>query len=496
MAINSLKSLLRSIKKVLNLLNYTTEIFVCIYSMDLVTTRVKTRFAPSPTGFMTIGNYRTALFNYLYAKAQNGQMLLRFEDTDALRSEITFVEQMKSDLNTMGLEIDYDQMVFQSKRKEIYDKYYQQLIEQNQAYECFCTPDDLALERKLQLSQGQAPKYSGRCRDLTLAQRQERKARGEKSVLRYRVQQNTRVKFTDLLMGEKDFDSNTIGDFIIRKASGDSAFFFCNALDDVLTQVTHVFRGDDHLTNTPRQIMLLESLGLKAPEYGHFPLILGSDHKPLSKRTGSRSIAELLETGHLPKAINNFLARLGHAMEHNELLSLELLAQSFSLSKVSKSAAHFDPSQLEFWQKIAFHQLDKKSYQELIEEYCPQISQDRADAFWSLVHPNCMNISDLEAWAGYLTDENSEGLFEKLEEYGWTPSIIASVRERWSQSWLDILSHLKEEFGLKGKKLFMPLRLILSSQQDGPPLPELFEFISPEVIEKRLGKILHDHHSV
>lgn len=453
---------------------------------------VKTRFAPSPTGLMTIGNYRTALFNFLYASKFDGKMLLRFEDTDRERSDSIFVEQICNDLLAMGMEFSPQETLFQSQRGSLYEKYYHQLLEQNDAYECFCTPEDLALERKLQLSAGVAPKYSGRCRDLTYQQRQELKDQGRKSVLRYRVPEQTVVSFNDILMGAKVFDSSTIGDFIIRKANGDAAFFFSNALDDVLSQITHVFRGDDHLTNTPRQILLLKSLNFTIPEYGHFPLILGSDHKPLSKRTGSRSIADLLKAGYLSNAINNFLSRLGHSIANNNLLELGELVKVFSLDKISSSSSHFDPCQLEFWQRKAFIEIPLKQRQEIISQHCPLVPENLHDEFWQIAHANCTNQDCLQQWSHYLFDSQQSFPLNEIIDFGWSKTMLEDLQQKWSIPWHDLLEHFKTHYDLKGKKLFMPLRLFLSCQHNGPPLEDLYRFVCPTLVKTRIGKLLDD----
>lgn len=457
---------------------------------------VKTRFAPSPTGFITLGNYRTALFNYLFSLKNGGEMLLRYEDTDSERSNGAFVEQIEQDLEFMGVGFDRSKVVFQSKQEKFYDEIYQKLIDNDQVYECFCSCDDLALERKMQLAQGQPPKYSGRCRDLTYQQKNEFLEQGKKPVLRFKVEADRVIEFNDLIMGPKQFDSNTIGDFIIRKANLDAAFFFANAVDDVQSGITHVFRGDDHVTNTPRQIMLMQALGWTVPKYGHYPLILGSDHKPLSKRTGSRSIAELNETGILPQAINNFLSRLGHSISNNTLLPLAELAEEFSLDKLSNSSSHFDPCQLDFWQRKAFSELSENQYTALIENNCPLVEQKDIQQFWDIAHANCQTASDLEHWSHYLLDASIDIDTERLSQFQWSAEILLSVRLTWPDGWSAVVSSLKKNFGLKGKSLFMPLRLILSGQEDGPPLDDLYNFVPHDIINQRIGKIIDDYKTV
>lgn len=262
---------------------------------------MKTRFAPSPTGYLTIGNIRTALFCALLAKHENGVFLLRIEDTDKLRSGQEFAEQLEFDLHWLGLDWQEGPQVggqsepyFQSQRQAIYDTYFQKLTDQNQVYPCFCSDEELAISRKIQLSSGQPPRYEGTCRNLTQEQINKKLAEGLKPTLRFRVPENQIIEFTDFVRGPQKFLSHEIGDFIIRRGDGSAAFFFCNAIDDSLMEITHVLRGEDHLTNTPRQLMLLQALKLAQPQYGHLALIVGPDGTPLSKRHGSRSIKVFL----------------------------------------------------------------------------------------------------------------------------------------------------------------------------------------------------------
>lgn len=261
---------------------------------------VKTRFCPSPTGLMHMGNVRTALFNALLAKSANGCFLLRIEDTDRERSDARYTKALMEDLLWLGLGWqegpDHHQgngPYHQSERQSIYDDYYQRLETAGVAYPCFCSEEELALQRKIQRSSGRPPRYPGTCRELTDAQREEKFAQGLKPTLRFAVPENEMIAFDDLVRGHQKFDSNDLGDFIIRRADGTPPFLFCNAVDDALMGVTHALRGEDHLTNTPRQLMVLDALGLTGPTYGHIALIVGPDGSPLSKRHGSRSIEEL-----------------------------------------------------------------------------------------------------------------------------------------------------------------------------------------------------------
>ena len=281
-----------------------------------------TRFAPSPTGSLHLGNARTALFSYLWARKSAGRFILRIEDTDALRSELRFRDELMAEMHWLGLDWDEGPDIggrsapySQAERGELYRTLFTQLEAAGMAYACYCTAQDLELSRKLQRMAGKPPRYAGTCRELTAAQRAEYQGRGSRPTLRFAVPRERTIEFTDAVHGPQRFASSDIGDFIVRRDDGSSAFFFCNAVDDSVMGVTQVLRGDDHLTNTPRQLMVLDALGLRRPGYGHVGLLVGADGAPLSKRHGSTSVHDFRERGFLPGAILNQLLRLGHTSE-------------------------------------------------------------------------------------------------------------------------------------------------------------------------------------
>jgi nondiscriminating glutamyl-tRNA synthetase len=312
-----------------------------------------TRFAPSPTGLLHLGNIRTALFSYLLAKRAGGVYVLRIEDTDTARGDAKYVGALMQDLRWLGLQWDEGPETggphapyYQSQRAEIYRQYLERLEAAGAAYPCFCTEHELKVERKTQIAAGRPPRYSGKCRALPPAQVAQRRAAGAAATLRFHVADGRFVEFVDGVRGAQRFDTSDIGDFVIRRSDGTPPFFFSNAVDDALMGVTRVVRGDDHLTNTPRQILLLEALGLRIPGYAHIPLVVGADGAPLSKRTGSKSVQQLRAQGFLPLAIDNYLARVGHTYESNQLLELDQLAVQFALEHVHHSPARYDEAQL------------------------------------------------------------------------------------------------------------------------------------------------------
>src|SRR6201992_1107883 len=355
-----------------------------------------TRFAPSPTGELHLGNARTALFNYWLARHQAGRFLLRIEDTDAERSKEQHTAALIEDLKWLGMLWDAGPdceglkgPYRQSQRRDFYDRYFAELERRNAVYPCYCTPLELEASRRAQLASGRPPRYAGTCRDLTAEQREKKSLEGVAPTTRFRVPLGRRIEFTDFVHGPQSFLSDDIGDFVIRRADGSAAFFFCNAVDDADMGVTHVLRGEDHLTNTPRQLMILEALELRAPSYGHVSLIVGSDGSPLSKRHGATSVREYRDRGFLPQAMTNHLFRLGHSTPEHGFLSLEEMGRAFDSAHLGRAPARFDEQQLLVWQKEAVHRL---SHEEALRWLGPLIPVDVDSkvlaAFVAAVLPN------------------------------------------------------------------------------------------------------------
>ena len=449
---------------------------------------MKTRFAPSPTGVMHLGNLRTALVNALIAHGTGGQLLLRIEDTDKERSKPEFVEQILLDLKWLGIEVD-EGPVFQSDRTAIYDRYFEQLIESDRAYLCYCSEQELAIHRKAQLSAGIAPRYSGTCRHLTEGQITDKRSKGLRPSLRFRVPDGQTIRFEDAIFGPKQFLSDDVGDFIIQKQDGGPTFMFCNAVDDALMEVTHAFRGEDHVTNTPRQLMILEALGLKAPQYGHFPIILGMDGKPLSKRNGSQSVLDLKQSGFLPEAILNYIARLGHSYEKNDFFSLEALGKEYSLNKVGTAPAKFDTQQLKHWQDTAWQTLTPTRIADVLSSVKPLIPAARWMRFVEIIRQNISFENDAILWAERifadecLLDEDGQAVLKTAGPDYFAAMLEALEKGEPAKA---ALEHTKQTLGIKGKALFMPLRIALTGQSKGPTFDELFELMPPKILKKRI----------
>lgn len=455
-----------------------------------MTHTIRTRFCPSPTGMIHLGNARTALFSYLLARAKSGHFLLRIEDTDRERSQEVFTHALKNDLIWLGLQWD-EGPYFQSERQPIYDDYYERLIKVGKAYPCFCAEEELSLIRRIQRSSGKPPRYPGTCRSLTTDQIEEKLAQGLKPTLRFRVPEDEQVVFQDIVRGEQRFATNDMGDFIIRRADGTAPFLFCNAIDDALMEVTHVLRGEDHVANTPRQIMLLESLGLSIPTYGHMALIVGSDGSPLSKRHGSRSITELREAGYLSIALVNYMARLGHYYGHDELLDLQGLASQFNMESFSRAPAKYDTHQLDYWQKTAVTQLNSTQFWEWVDSaLLEKVPSEHVDLLVSAVQPNVLFPSDVANWIDILFNSDWSASEEvksvlKLVDRAYFKVALESF-EKTGKNSEAMIAALKTTLSLKGKALFQPLRLALTGLTEGPELAKIMELLSSDKIRERL----------
>ena len=463
---------------------------------------IKTRFSPSPTGLLHLGNVRAALFSALYAKKKNGHFILRIEDTDAARSEHRFADILQEDLQWLTLNWQEGPHVegphapyFQSQRHVIYAKYYKILEEKKLAYACFCSDQELALNRKLQLSRGMPPRYPGTCRNLSEEEVAKRIAEGKKPALRFEVPLNKAIDFVDLVKGLQHFKSDDIGDFIIRRAEGTASFMFCNAIDDALMQVSHVLRGEDHLANTPRQLMILQTLNLHTPQYGHLSLITGDDGGKLSKREGSLSLHDLREQGYLPKAVFNYLARLSHNYGESHLMTFDELAANFHLDKISRSSARFDEHQLLHWQKEAVMSLDTgEVWHWLGEEIYHAVPEALRQDFIDAVRPNIYFPSEASEWVEILFGTGVNIKAEHIAVFkeagaGFFEALVNAVMIHGSDL-RSILAHMKDSLHVSGKKLFMPVRLALTGQMHGPELLQIVSLLGKDKMQQRFDEAL------
>lgn len=469
----------------------------------IMTTR--TRFAPSPTGHIHVGNARTALFCALLAARDGGAFILRIEDTDAARSDRSFEDSLREDLTWLGLhwqegpDVGGAQRPYrQSERGSLYAEYLQHLADNKQVYPCFCTSIELDMARKAQLAAGQPPRYAGTCAKLSTADIEARLAKGLKPALRFRVPETGETVFEDLVRGRQAFAHHDIGDFIIRRADGSPAFFFSNALDDALMGVTHVLRGEDHLANTPRQLLLLAALGLPAPRYAHLSLIVGQGGAPLSKREGGGSLKELRSEGILPEALLNYLARLGHTYASNEFMDLLGLAQGFGFSHLGHSPAHFDQQQLEHWQGEALRHRDEAGLWRWMTGAHPEIDQlvptAARTAFVEAVRGNLSRPADGAAWAHIVYDElppvtDAAGEALQAAGKGLLDAALAQIKAG-APEFKPFAKAVGAAAGLSGKELFKPLRAALTGRLDGPEMERLWKLMPPARLESRFRQAL------
>ncbi|MCY0902353.1 MAG: glutamate--tRNA ligase [Firmicutes bacterium] len=475
---------------------------------------VRLRYAPSPTGHLHIGGARTALFNYLYARHCGGAFILRIEDTDIDRHVDAAAEEFAQNLRWLGIE--WDEGVFQGgphapyscmERLPIYARYVQELKDKGLAYECFCTEDELAEAANAQVQAGEMPHYSGRCRHLSESERDAFRAQGRTPTIRLRVPDAHTVTFTDLVRGPLSFDSrSTGGDYRIVKSNGIPVYNFAVVVDDHLMEITHVIRGEEHISNTPRQLYVYEAFGWEAPRFGHVSLILGENGKKLSKRDESivQFIEQYKELGYLPQAIFNFLALLGWSPEgEQELLGHDELIQQFDLNRLSKSGAYFDAAKLSWMnaQYLRAHDLDDlaglaKPYlmrcvetapwtkadswqRELVALYQDQLTclselPEAARAFlsvdveWSSEARACLRTETGALVAGQFTE-----MLRQLSD----PITPDSARE--------LLKSLGQKTGTKGKDLYFPVRAIATGELHGKDLNRTLALLGHSLLYAR-----------
>jgi nondiscriminating glutamyl-tRNA synthetase len=477
------------------------------------------RFAPSPTGQLHVGNARTALFNWLFARQKGGTMVLRIEDTDIERSEARFEDQLIGDLKWLGL--DWDEgpdtggtygPYRQSDRLGIYREHAERLLSEGKAYLCFCTEEDLQKEREWALAEHRAPVYSGRCRRLDPAEAKRRRANGEGCAIRLQIPEHP-IRFHDIVHGDVEFSNEVVSDPIILRSSGMPVYNYVVVIDDALMKISHVIRGDDHLSNTPKQVALYEALGWPVPEFAHLSTILGGDRERLSKRHGATSIANFREMGVLPEALVNYLALLGWAPTGGtrEIFSREELVKEFSLERVTPSPAVFDMEKL-YW--LNRHYIKQRPAAELCSEaiiffYRSGLmsSGERGQAAshtpafreWfakmiNLLAPSVDRLDQLpnralpifhyDPKAALTAEDNDEVLAWPHTDaviVRFTSKILEDESAKNAQltpeRFKQIVNEVKAETGAKGKELFHPIRIIITGSHSGPEFDKLIPIL-------------------
>lgn len=479
---------------------------------------IRVRFAPSPTGPFHIGGARSALFNWLLAKKFNGKFIMRIEDTDLERSTKESEEGIKEALRWLGITWDEGTDVGgpygpyrQTERLDTYDTYTKQLLENGQAYYCYCSEEEIDAERQAQLDKGENPRYGGRCRHLTEEEKAGFIKRGVKPTVRFHVKENQQILFKDMVRDTVSFDSNGVGDFVIVKSDGVPVYNYAVVVDDALMKITHVIRGEEHLSNTPRQVVLYEALGFVPPVFGHISLILGTDRTKMSKRHGATAVDSYRKLGYLPEAIVNFLALLGWSPGgEKEFFSIEELIQEFSMERVAKNPAVFDVDKLNYISA----QYIKKADPELITELAlPHLKEAGyiGDGITGEKKQWLVEVVTLlQEYISYAAEivnhidiffnddvefENDEAI-QVLKDAD-VSAVMESFREKLTAlevvdapSVKALLKSITKELKLGGKKVFMPLRVALTGKMHGPDLDKVVALLGRERIMNRLTTTL------
>jgi glutamyl-tRNA synthetase/nondiscriminating glutamyl-tRNA synthetase len=460
---------------------------------------MRLRFAPSPTGHLHVGNARTALFNWLLARGSGGTLILRIEDTDTERSSSDSEAAIIQDLRWLGLDWDEGPDVGgsagpyrQSERRHLYESHAGTLVAAGHAYYCFCSREQLESERQAAVAAGRPAVYSGRCRALTREQADARRASGESAVVRFRVPAGRDVVFRDIVRGEVRFHADVIGDPILTRADGSPAYNFAVVVDDALMAITHVVRGEDHLSNTPRQVLFYEALGFPAPLFAHLALVLGPDHSPLSKRHGATSVAEFRARGYLPEAIANYLALIGWSPGGgDELLPLDELARRFALDQVGSSAGVFDEEKLAW---VNRHYLRIAAPGRLAELSVPHlrragllVAPDAAGLAFlastmTMVSASVDRLDQAPARLSFLfTYSAAEALSDpgvgaEMRSSG-PAAVVRTLADELSgaprldrERFREVAGVVRQKTGQKGRALFHPIRVALTGLADGPEL--------------------------
>ncbi len=454
---------------------------------------VVTRFAPSPTGMMHLGNVRTALLNWLYARKHDGRFLLRFEDTDRDRSESQYIEAIKKDVAWLGLHWD-GEVLFQSAHHDKHEQALIKLAGQGDAYRCFCSESQLNLDRKLATSRGLPPRYSGRCKALS-ADESEQRASEEPFIWRLAIHNSEgEVVVKDALRSDVHFSCSDLDDPVVVRSDGTFTFLLPNAVDDALDGITHTMRGDDHLTNSAYQVWMLERLGYVAPVYLHHGLLLGADGSKLSKRTGSHSVEELRDEGLFPEALVQAMARLGHPNIPDDIHAVGELANYFEAEHVSTSSVRWSDEQMWRWHTRFLHTLDPVRLAPLLQPFYPNLPDAKLIGLAGLVEGNLNRVEDVREYLR-LCDPGAEIGKEDIAVAGEAGEVffqeaLESWRELESVDWRSWTSMVKERTGRKGKALFLPLRIALTGMQHGPEMSHVVSYLGREGVSLRLNDAL------
>jgi len=466
----------------------------------------RVRFAPSPTGHLHIGNVRTAILNWLFAKNTKGKFILRIEDTDLERSADKYTQQICEDLRWLGLHWDEGPDVGgphifyrQSQRLAIYKEYADKLMAAGKAYYCFCTPEELELMRQESLARGETIKYNRKCLHLTEQQKRAYLAEGRKPAIRFIVPEQP-IVFEDLIKGQLSFDGANIGDFVIMRSEGIPTYNFAAVVDDGLMQITHIIRGDDHVSNTPKQLVIYDALGFTVPKLAHIPMILGPDKTRLSKRHGATSIDYYRSKGYLPEVIINFLSLLSwSSVSGEEILSIQQLIDEFDFKRISKAAAVFNIEKLNWMNGYYIRQLDvdrltelaipflkrakypigdfesTKKIMALLQNYLDYMDQVIQQA--AIFYQETVVIDDPDARAILRKDSSRKIFWSFLRELDTIEVLDANIFRK-------MMKTVQNETGIMGRDLWVPIRVALTGKLHGPELPHIAEILGKEKCQR------------
>jgi glutamyl-tRNA synthetase len=460
-------------------------------------TNVRTRFAPSPTGYLHLGGTRTALFNWLYARHTGGSFILRVEDTDRERSKQEFTDTILDSMRWLGLDWD-EGPYFQSERDTLYQPGIERLLSEEKAYRCYCSPEELERKRKEAQARGEKPKYDGTCRGKNLPMRD------EPYVVRFLTPKSGATEFTDLVKGKIRFENSELDDLIIRRSDGSPTYNFTVVIDDADMNITHVIRGDDHINNTPRQIVIFKALGYDIPAYAHMPLTLGPDKARLSKRHGAKSITEYRNEGILPDALVNYIVRLGWSHGDQEIFSMEELIEKFDIADIGKSAGIFDQEKMEW---LSAHYIKEAKNERLAAAIAPLLQErgfEVKDTEWlkkavGTLKERSKTLREIvELGDFYFTDEIEYD--EKAKQKFFTPEVVAPFRELvnafgdlavWNQEEIErAFTVVLDGLELKLSKVAQPLRVALTGKTVSPGIFEIIEVIGKERVMARIQRAI------
>ena len=431
---------------------------------------VVTRFAPSPTGRLHVGNIRTALHNYLFALKEGGSFVLRIDDTDRERSTAEFDEAIRDDLDWLGLKPS--SVVRQSERFNLYEREFERLRSAGRVYACYETPEELELRRKVLLGRGLPPVYERKPEDTAIPE-------GRAPHWRFRLDHDRPIEWTDLIRGPQKFDPKLLSDPVIRREDGSWLYLLPSVIDDVDLGITHVVRGEDHVSNSAVQIQMFEALGAKAPHFAHEALLVAAEGK-LSKRLGAIGVDEVRDAGLEPMALLSVLARIGTSRAVEPAHSLKELACDLDFAHFGRAPAHFDLREVELVNAKLIHSLT-------FEEVRDRLPSGSAQADWELIRPNLARVGDFAGWTAILSGDIEPGDLGHDERAVVREAAGIVARLDWSsEPWKQLADAVKEATGQKGRALFHPLRLAITGRDSGPEMAGLVERIGKEQVARRL----------